>query len=114
VLVLVIVYNVVFVLAYDVHSAKYVKSVVHSSLHVFKVDFLSNLSIYYAKRLTSQNSLYISSISFAICVPVTMGRSLTFWRTDFERKTSFLSFFSSSSSNSKESSLLILTTKLTY
>ena len=45
------------------------------------------------KFITSQNFLYISKISLAIWVPVTIGRSLTFLSTDLLRKTSFLSFF---------------------
>ena len=79
-----IVDDVVLVLPYDVHCVEHVQSVVDTPLHVLEVNLLAYLSTYNLSAiqqslpLTSQKLLYISSISLAIYVPVTMGRSLTF------------------------------------
>ena len=108
-LVFVIVDDVVLVLADDVHGAQDIQRIVNSSLHIFEIDLLAHLQFYSSylllKMLTSQNSLYISKISFAIYVPVTIGLSRTFYSTDFDKNTSFLSFFSSSSKSNEFSSL---------
>jgi len=96
--VFVVVNYVVFVLPNYVHCIQHVKRVVHPTLYIFKIHLLADLKSKKQVDLTSQNFLYISRISFAICVPVTMGRSRTFLRTDLLRKTSFLSFLSFPSS----------------
>ena len=103
VLIVVVVNDIVLVFPDDVHCTEYVQGVIDTPLHVLEVNFLSNLLTEIKFRwpvlqqsLTSQKLLYISSISLAICVPVTMGLSLTFCSTDLLRKTNFLSFFLSS------------------
>jgi len=72
-----------------------------SASYTLRCTFLK--STFYFVSL-SQNFLYISRISLAIWVPVTIGLSLTFWRTDLLRKTNFLSFFWWSSFSSELSS----------
>ena len=105
VVIVMVVNNVEFLFANYSHCAQHVQSIVNASLDILEINSLASLyqkiSDRYLRKcaifkLTTQNFLYISSISLAIYVPVTIGRSLTFLRTDLLRNTSFLSFFFSS------------------